>query len=117
MKEPLVEMVRFAMVAEVEPEGVEAGLVERHGGRQQVVGIDAALPAVEQNDQRIAPVGRGVVGEAEEARAVPGGDDPFVAPGQVAGGALPYLSPAPGPGCENGLHVPVAEQAAGRKFG
>jgi hypothetical protein len=51
MKNSRVQMVRVAMIAEIQSENVEAGFVKSCAVGQDVVGIDAAFPAMQQNHQ------------------------------------------------------------------
>jgi hypothetical protein len=46
MKQLAVQRERFAMVAEIQPEDVEAGCVQSAAGGQHVTGRGAAFPAM-----------------------------------------------------------------------
>ena len=59
VKQPLVEMMRIAVVTEIQAKGVEAGSIQCQRRIEQVARFRAALPAVQQHCKR--PVGhRGV---------------------------------------------------------
>ena len=70
MEDAFVEVMRLAVVAEVQPEHVEALDQQVRGGVAHVAGVEAALPAVQQQRGGARLAAGNVAVPALQARAV-----------------------------------------------
>jgi hypothetical protein len=108
VKELRVQRKRVAVIAEVEPEDAEPGLVQETAHRYDVIRRGAALPAMQQNDEALG-VCRLRTEVTEQTNSGPAIDDFVAGRGQEAYRTASQPALPPRPAGEKGLYVAVAQ--------
>jgi hypothetical protein len=116
MEQLAIQRERVAMIAEVEPEDREPGVVEQATDGHDIVRLRAALPPVQQ-DGEASRLGVRRAEMAEQANSGAAIDDLVAGGGQHACRAAPEPPLPPWPTGQQRLDMPVLEAARRVKGG
>ncbi len=120
MKQLAVQMVRGAVIAQVEPHHFEVRGKQGLRERQHVGGVRAAFPAMQQHREPLAgfaPAFRGAGMKGLQRDAVAAIEQQFLAGGAHRDGAPLARAPAAAAAGQDGLEVRAAQPAPGSKRG